>query len=221
MPSVEFYHIPESPPCRIVEMAANVAGVTLNKHYINLFTKDHLKEDYVKLNPLHKVPFIVDGDLKLNESRAIATYLISKYMPADNSLYPADPVKRARVDELLYLDMGTIDGSARKVFVPIIRGTSKSYDAEADKAFREALASLDHILSESKGKFALGDELTVADLSLAASLSFMESFEYDLSAFKSIKAYESNLKASIPKYAEINNEACENLRQHVKKLLAA
>lgn len=221
MPTVDFYYIPESPPCRMVEMAATMAGVTLTKHYVNLFNKDQFKEEFVKMNPLHKVPFMVDGSLKLGESRAIATYLVNKYMPADNTLYPSDPIKRAKIDELLYLDMGTFDGAARKLFAPIIRGHSKKFDPEAEKGLQESLGYLEGRLLAGKTKFMLGDHLTLADLSLAATLSYIESFEIDISAFKALTTYSNNLMATIPKYAEINTEACKNLKEYVKKMIAS
>jgi hypothetical protein len=36
-----------------------------------------------------KVPLMVDGDLKMGESRAIMMYLVNKYKPHDEHLYPA------------------------------------------------------------------------------------------------------------------------------------
>ena len=48
---------------------------------------------------------LVDGDFVLTESRAIAGYIANAY-DKSGKLYPADPKVRARVDELLYFDMG-------------------------------------------------------------------------------------------------------------------
>ncbi len=31
------------------------------------------------MNPQHSVPFMVDGEVKLNESRAIALYIVNKF----------------------------------------------------------------------------------------------------------------------------------------------
>ena len=58
------------------------------------------------MNPQHTVPTMVDGDLILNESRPIATYLCAKY-GKDDKLYPKDVATRAKVDLALYFDMGT------------------------------------------------------------------------------------------------------------------
>ena len=57
------------------------------------------------MNPQHTIPTMKDGDFCLNESRPIATYLISKY-GKDDKLYPKDVTTRAIVDQRLYFDMG-------------------------------------------------------------------------------------------------------------------
>ena len=51
---------------------------------------------------------MTDGDLVLNESRPIATYIAEKYAGAGKDhLYPKADVKaRALIDNWLYFDMG-------------------------------------------------------------------------------------------------------------------
>lgn len=215
MAKIDFYYMAESPPCRVVEMVANMIGVKLEKHSINLFTKEHMNEDYIKLNPMHRVPFIVDGGLKINESRAIICYLVNKYKPENNSLYPRDPVKRARIDELLYYDIGTFYQSGSNLLRPLLFGKSKELDPEAEKTFREVLKFLDSKL-EKGSKFLLGDEITIADVSISSGLSFIECFDYSLDDFKSVKAYFQRLKTAIPDYAEINEKPCENMRKFIE-----
>ena len=218
MPPIKFFYMPESPPCRAVEMVANIVGVKLDKQYVNLFKKDHLKDDYVKLNPLHKVPFIIDEDLHLNESRAIMTYLATRY-GADNHpyLYPKDPKERAQIDALLYFDMGTLFQSAATLFRPMLFGKPDKLDEGHEQAFKDALHYLDHKLGENGAKrFISGNHYTVADVSIAATLTFPVACGYDLHKYKQIVAYIERLKSAIPNYSEINGEPTENMRKFIQ-----
>lgn len=65
--TVDFYYMPESPPCRAVELAADKLGLKLNKKRLDLSKGEHLTEAFLKINPQHTVPTIVDGDLVLYE----------------------------------------------------------------------------------------------------------------------------------------------------------
>lgn len=215
--TIDFYFMAESPPCRAVEMVAKMIGVTLNKHSINLFTKEHLKDDYLKLNPLHNVPFIVDGDLKIGESRAITAYLVNKYAPANSTIYPSDPVQRALVDEILYLDATLLYPAGSKLLRPKLFGAVKELDAENEKAYRIVLQYFDDRLKNNKGKkFMLGDSITIGDISLAATFTFPEACDYKLSEFPHLVAYLGNLALSIPDYALINEKPVENMRNFMK-----
>jgi len=46
--------MPESPPCRTVEMVAKIAGVDLDRQLVNSSAKDHLKEEYLEINPIQR-----------------------------------------------------------------------------------------------------------------------------------------------------------------------
>ena len=62
---------------------------------------------------------MVDGDLMMNESRAIAAYLANAYAK-DDCIYPKEPKARARVDQLMYFDMGQLQKSFGDVIVSLL-----------------------------------------------------------------------------------------------------
>ena len=59
-------------------------------------------KDYLKLNPLGKIPTLVDGDFTLGDSKVICRYLENAY--PDPAFYPKDEQDKARTD--WYEDLG-------------------------------------------------------------------------------------------------------------------
>lgn len=218
MPVIDFYHLAGSPPCRAVEMVASLVGVELKKHVIDLSKGDQFKEDYVKLNPLHKVPFIVDGEVKIGESRAILAYLVNKYQPNNEHLYPKGAECRAKIDEFLYYEMGTFYSSAYKLFRPMFMGKVDRLNEDDEKAFKTGLDYLEKRLADSKANFMCGNHLSIADISLAASLTMPTCCDYDLSPYKNLLAYMGRVRAAVPKYGEINDGPCEMFKQRVAQM---
>lgn len=102
---IDLYYMDASAPCRSVMMTAKVLGVELNLKFLNLMSGEHMKPEFLKINPQHNVPTIDDNGFYLNESRAICAYLVNQY-GKDDKLYPKDPKVRAKVDQRLYFDMG-------------------------------------------------------------------------------------------------------------------
>ena len=94
-----------SAPCRIVNMTAECLGLEYEFKVVDLMAGEHMKPEFLAMNPQHNIPTMKDGDFVMNESRAIAAYLVNKY-GADDKLYPKDAETRARVDQRLYFDMG-------------------------------------------------------------------------------------------------------------------
>ena len=86
-------------------MTAECLGLEYNFKQVDIMAGEHMQPKYLAINPQHTIPTMVDGEVVLNESRAIAAYLVNKYGKNDK-LYPKDPVARARVDQRLYFDMG-------------------------------------------------------------------------------------------------------------------
>lgn len=87
---------------------------------MNLFNKEQLKEDFIKINPQHTIPTLDDNGFILTESRAIAIYLVEKYFPEGHSLYPKDVKQRAVINQRLQFDCGTLHPIFRKIFVSVM-----------------------------------------------------------------------------------------------------
>lgn len=104
---LQLYYTVGSPPSRAVLQAIRVLGLQVEVKKVNLLASEHLTPEFLKLNPMHQVPVLVDGDLILTESRAIMTYLVNAHKPG-SSYYPTDPKKRFLVDKMLYFDCASI-----------------------------------------------------------------------------------------------------------------
>lgn len=92
---------------------------------INLFEKEQLNDDFIKLNPQHCVPTINDDGFILWESRAIAIYLVEKNHPGGHALYPLDAQRRAVINQRLQFDANTLHPRIRAICVSISELSAK------------------------------------------------------------------------------------------------
>ena len=117
--SVDLYYTSISPPARACLITIRNLYLNVNLINVDLFACEHLKDNFMKLNPLHQVPVLVDGDFVLSESRAIMCYLVNSKKPGD-SLYPNDPKLRAKIDQRLYYDATVVFENNADVIVSLI-----------------------------------------------------------------------------------------------------
>lgn len=191
--------ITASPPCRSVMMVAKSLGVQLNLKPIDIYKQEHLTPEFLKINPQHTIPTLVDNGFAIWESRAILGYLVEKYGKND-SLFPKDAKKRAVVNQRLYFDMGNLYQHFYNYFIPIMRGSPA--DPEKFKKVEDSLEVFDKFLENTK--YAAGDNLTIADYALVSTYSTILQSGMDFSGYKNVtRWYES--RSSFPGI-EINEE---------------
>lgn len=213
---IDFYWMPLSAPCRAPLLTAKALGVDLNLKEVDLFANEQMKPEFVAINPQHCVPTMVDDDFTLWESRAICTYLASQY-GKDDSLYPKDPKARAKVDKLLYFDMGTLYlRFGQYVYPAMFQG--QSLDPEKLAKFHEAMGWLDGFLAGHK--WAVGDTITVADHSLAASVSTFKAAGIDLEKYSNVSAWLARCESEMPGYAEVNTPGAVTFGEMFKSKIA-
>ena len=71
-------------------------------------TGETLSEEYTKLNPKQKIPFMEHGDFQLSESLAICKYLQNTF-PSNNLFIPQTPKDLAKEDEWCSFIYGELD----------------------------------------------------------------------------------------------------------------
>jgi glutathione S-transferase len=75
--------------------------------------------EFLALNPNGPVPVVKDGDVVLSESNTIVRYLAARHGGAH--LYPADAVKRARVDQWIDWQAADLNRSWSYAFLGLVR----------------------------------------------------------------------------------------------------
>ncbi|XP_002031489.2 uncharacterized protein LOC6606689 [Drosophila sechellia] len=195
---MDFYYMPGGGGCRTVIMVAKALGLELNKKLLNTMEGEQLKPEFVKLNPQHTIPTLVDNGFSIWESRAIAVYLVEKY-GKDEYLLPKDPKKRAVINQRLYFDMGTLYESFAKYYYPIFR-TGKPGSDEDLKRIETAFGFLDTFLEGQE--YVAGDQLTVADIAILSTVSTFEVSEFDFSKYSNVSRWYDNAKKVTPGWDE-------------------
>merc|ERR1712213_170305 len=184
-----------SAPVRIALMTCEALGIEYEVKPVDLMKGEHMTPDYLKINPQHNVPALVDGDFKLNESRAIALYLVNAH-GKDNKLYPTEPKARAIVDQRMYFDMGNFYDKFGQCVYPLAFGAADKLGEDKVTKFEEVLGWVNGWVEGTV--FADGtDQLTLADICFAATLETI---------CPTLTPYLKRLAAAIPNYASVNGE---------------
>merc|ERR1711878_104332 len=67
MAPIEVYGMSLSAPCRIVNMTAECLGLDYEFKVVDLMAGEHMKPEFLAMNPQHNIPTMKDGDFVMNE----------------------------------------------------------------------------------------------------------------------------------------------------------
>jgi maleylacetoacetate isomerase len=165
-----------------VRIALRVKGIAMEKVSLDLLKGDQFAASYQALNPEGVVPTLIDdeGAPPLTQSLAILEYLDEKY--PDPPLLPA--ALRARAHARALAQMVAMD--AHPFIVPRVRKYLED-ELHVDEAARAKWVrhwldagshAIEAVLARDPrtGKFCVGDQVTVADICLAAHLTSAKLF---------------------------------------------
>ncbi|KAJ8717508.1 hypothetical protein PYW08_005907 [Mythimna loreyi] len=167
---IKIHKIDASPPVRGVLMTAELLKLDYEPVEVDFMGGEHLTPEYREKNPLHSVPYLEDDDFLLADSHAIITYLVSKYGGDQKpELYPEDLQARAIVDQKLFFDTANLFPCIRGMVKTLTGGERTSPTLQQIQDTNDGYDILEKYLT--KNKFVAGDHLTVADVSVVASIS--------------------------------------------------
>uniref|UniRef100_A0A182XUP8 glutathione transferase n=1 Tax=Anopheles quadriannulatus TaxID=34691 RepID=A0A182XUP8_ANOQN len=216
-PIIKLYTAKLSPPGRAVELTAKLLGLSLDIVPINLLAGDHRTDEFLRLNPQHTIPVIDDGGVIVRDSHAIIIYLVQKYGKDGQTLYPEDPIARAKVNAGLHFDSGVLFSRLRFYFEPILYEGSAEVPQDKIDYMKKGYELLNDALVED---YIAGSSITLADVSCIATIATMEEFfPMDRSRYPALVAWIDRLSRTLPDYDQLNQEGavefaeiCESLR---------
>lgn len=134
----------------------------------------HKQPEFLTINPMGKVPAIVDGDFKLWESGAILLYLAEEYGKITPSLE-----QRAEMSQWILFANATLGPG---IFV----------EASRERETPRLLTPLNKILDQQP--FLLGEQFSVVDVGVGSILAYIPMMlKLDLSAYPAVLNYIKRL----------------------------
>jgi glutathione S-transferase len=154
--------------------------------------------EFLAKDPAHLTPMLEETGLprgSLWESCAIMQYLCNRH--GLDRFYPTDPGERAMVDSAMFYLIGTLYPLVARATYPVLQfpqypgevATSSADDAMKERARQDAEAALAEPLDVYRAfflsgqRFIGGDQPSIADIRLAATLEFLRAIDYPFPAW--------------------------------------
>jgi glutathione S-transferase len=175
--------------------------------------------EFLAKDPAHLTPMLEEAGLprgSLWESCAIMQYLCNRH--GLERFYPSDPGRRAMIDSAMFYLIGTLYPLVARATYPTLGfpqypgevATSDADDAMKAKAQQDAIDALAEPLDAYRAfflegkRFIGGDEPSIADFRLAATLEFLRAIDYGFPGWAEeyMAAMESTLGAAYSEPAQ-------------------
>lgn len=179
-------------------------GLAPEIRVVNVYAGDGRTPSYLAINPLGKIPTLVDGDLALSESNAILVYIAEAY--GSLRLFSRDPRARADILRWLFWESSAWQPALSAVLAPIVghRLLPKVLSAlagapppsEPDWAHAQLAPQLAFLEGQLAGRaFLTGPELTLADFAVAGMTTYFRAADFPFGAYPNIRAWCGRIDA--------------------------
>ncbi len=184
-----------SSPSNKVRFTANFLGLPYEYIKINLREGEQQRPEFLKINPIGKIPSIDDNGFCLFESNAIIRYLADKN---NSPLYPKGLKERAVVDA--WIDFGSIHVGVNLMKVTYNRLFAPMRGQPIDEnSIKDGLTFLNRFLpivdnQLGKNKYVAGAAMTLSDINLLSLLDPAEVSGIEFAPYQNITKWRNALK---------------------------
>ncbi len=195
---VDFYYGRVSGNSARVVFGLHEAGARYVPHCVDTRGGESRAAPYLAVNPMGKVPALVDGDVRLWESNAINWYAAEKYPEA--RLIPASRAGRASMQRWLFFQAGHVTPACAAFFRAANPRTQAFWgtknDPQAADAARKELARYLPVLETAlAGREWLEGDFSLADIAYAPHLWLIADGGFDFSSTPTVRAWLDRLLA--------------------------
>jgi len=174
------------------------ARITFSPHALDIPSGGSRGAGYLALNPLGKVPALVDEKIALWESNAINWYVAEKYPEA--RLLPQTPAGRASVQRWLFFQTAHVSPAATAINLELSARHRKYWARSADpRAAEQGRQELAHYLPVLEAGLGDGEWLeehfSLADIAYTPHLAFLVEGGFDFSSTPRVRSWLERLLA--------------------------
>jgi len=194
--TIKLHVFPLSPRAFKVLFDANHLGIDYEMAFVDLPGQAQKTPGYTALNPNQRMPVLEDDGFVLWESNAIVQYLAS--LRPQSGLLPADLKARMTAVKWQFWESAHFDPAcAIFMFERIVKPAFGRGEASPQELERgaELMVRLGPVLDAAlqKTRYVAGDALTVADISLGATLVSADQAKMPIEPYRAIQRWRAEL----------------------------
>ena len=189
--NLKLYCFAQSGNAYKVALFLSLADMPWDPVFVDFFNGETRSEDYRKINVMGEVPVLIDEDKKISQSGVILQYLSVKtgMFRASNKELDLE-IQRWLLWDNYKLTPNLATGRFMSIFLPKEKRDQSVIDFLLGR-IKIAMKVLDSHLA--KRKFVVGDQLSIADLSIAGYIFFTDEFKFDMTPYPNVLSWKENL----------------------------
>lgn len=193
------YDDPWSPNCVKVRLVLREIEAVMPLKWrtvpLDLDRGEQHEKRFLRLNPLGRVPVLVDGGMVLRESGAILVYLAERFGQAH--LLPLSVRDRAEALQWLFFQATELGRVVSDLYDEICFTEEERRHKDLMKTYQEDLRQLLEVLNEhlrrGRPRYLLGSQPCIADFALISSLDLLPDIHVSLEPWRMVEAYVERL----------------------------